>query len=162
MSNLFHGTPSHMAPELMLKGHMSKAADTYAFGVTLWELFTMDSAFQGIPPALLGHKGIPPALLGHEAPGPAKTQGYPRAPSFQDIMDRLMAMRSELHGPLEEMRSHQGIPDAKPSLTNSFSIQPNPEASLSLHRPSFQNIMDRLMAMRSELHGPSEILRSHS
>eukprot|EP00798_Chlamydomonas_sp_ICE-L_P005107 gene5107-34909_t len=30
-------------------------------------------------------------------------------------MDRLMAMRSELHGPSEEMRSYEVIPDANPS-----------------------------------------------
>jgi serine/threonine protein kinase len=31
---------SHMAPEVMLQGRISKAADVYSFGITLWDLFT--------------------------------------------------------------------------------------------------------------------------
>eukprot|EP00983_Pelagomonas_calceolata_P055908 1144356-Pelagomonas_calceolata.AAC.2 len=30
----------HMAPEVLLEGRVSKAADVYAFGITLWELYT--------------------------------------------------------------------------------------------------------------------------
>ena len=30
---------SHMAPEVMMQGRISKSADVYAFGITLWELF---------------------------------------------------------------------------------------------------------------------------
>jgi hypothetical protein len=36
-----------MAPEVMLEGRASKAADVYAFGITLWELFTGGVAFRG-------------------------------------------------------------------------------------------------------------------
>jgi serine/threonine protein kinase len=36
-----------MAPEALLHGHISKAADVYAFGITLWELFTGGQAYQG-------------------------------------------------------------------------------------------------------------------
>ncbi len=36
-----------MAPEILLEGRVSKAADVYAFGVTMWELFTAGHAFQG-------------------------------------------------------------------------------------------------------------------
>lgn len=35
---------------------MSKAADVYAFGITMWEMYTGRRAFEGIPRALLGHK----------------------------------------------------------------------------------------------------------
>lgn len=38
---------SHMPPEALLNGHISKAADTYAFGISLWELFTGGQAYQG-------------------------------------------------------------------------------------------------------------------
>lgn len=38
---------SHMAPEALLRGHISKAADVYSFGVTLWELFTGCHAYHG-------------------------------------------------------------------------------------------------------------------
>ena len=38
-----------MAPEVMLEGHVSKAADVYAFGVTMWEVFTSGHAYKGEP-----------------------------------------------------------------------------------------------------------------
>jgi hypothetical protein len=45
-----------MAPEILIKGHISKAADVYAFGMVLWELYTAQKVFKGIPRALLGHQ----------------------------------------------------------------------------------------------------------
>ncbi len=42
------GTLTHMAPELLLHGRMSKAADVYAYGITLWELYTAENAFAGV------------------------------------------------------------------------------------------------------------------
>jgi serine/threonine protein kinase len=50
------GTMTHMAPEVMLVGKLSRGSDVYAFGVLLWELFTAQHAFKGIPRALLGHE----------------------------------------------------------------------------------------------------------
>ena len=29
---------THMAPETLMEGRVSKAADVYAFGITLWEV----------------------------------------------------------------------------------------------------------------------------
>ena len=40
------GTMTHMAPEIIQHGHQSKAADVYAFGITLWELYTGCIAFK--------------------------------------------------------------------------------------------------------------------
>ncbi|KAG2491416.1 hypothetical protein HYH03_010205 [Edaphochlamys debaryana] len=37
-SNCFQGTPSHSAPEVLLQGRLSKAADVWSFGVILLEL----------------------------------------------------------------------------------------------------------------------------
>ena len=35
-----YGTVTHMPPELLMEGKLSKAADVYAFGVLLWEMYT--------------------------------------------------------------------------------------------------------------------------
>eukprot|EP00878_Enallax_costatus_P026891 GHUV01028902.1.p1 GENE.GHUV01028902.1~~GHUV01028902.1.p1 ORF type:complete len:767 (+),score=239.67 GHUV01028902.1:298-2598(+) len=56
LSNAFQGTLTHMAPEILIKGHISKAADVYALGMVLWELYTGKHVFKGIPKALLGHQ----------------------------------------------------------------------------------------------------------
>ncbi|KXZ50239.1 hypothetical protein GPECTOR_17g877 [Gonium pectorale] len=47
------GSLSHMSPELLLCGHVSKANDVYAYGILLYELFTGDRAWEGVPRALL-------------------------------------------------------------------------------------------------------------
>ena len=33
-----YGTVTHMSPELLLEGRLSKAADVYSFGVLLWQV----------------------------------------------------------------------------------------------------------------------------
>lgn len=38
---------SHLSPEGLVSGHLSKASDVYAYGITLWELYTGGSAYQG-------------------------------------------------------------------------------------------------------------------
>ena len=35
-----YGTVTHMPPELLMEGKLTKSADVYAFGVLLWELYT--------------------------------------------------------------------------------------------------------------------------
>lgn len=42
--------------QILIKGHISKAADVYAYGMVLWELYTAQKVFKGIPRALLGHQ----------------------------------------------------------------------------------------------------------
>jgi serine/threonine protein kinase len=44
---LLQGTMSHMSPEALLHGRISKAGDVYSFGITLWELFTSGHAYAG-------------------------------------------------------------------------------------------------------------------
>ncbi|KAL6748814.1 kinase-like domain-containing protein, partial [Haematococcus lacustris] len=36
INNLFQGTITHMAPEVLKDGCISKQSDVYAFGITLW------------------------------------------------------------------------------------------------------------------------------
>lgn len=55
VSNAFQGTMSHMAPETLMHGRVSKAVDVYAFGITLFELYSGERAFKGVPKVVLGH-----------------------------------------------------------------------------------------------------------
>ncbi|PNW79397.1 hypothetical protein CHLRE_09g413400v5 [Chlamydomonas reinhardtii] len=108
-SNMFQGSLTHMAPEVMLAGHVSRAADVFAFGITLWEIFTSGHPYRGTPGALLGHQtskegrrpvfplGTPAAFKGLAercwAPEPAAR------PTFNEILDTLLRLRAEVPGP---------------------------------------------------------------
>lgn len=50
------GTLTHMAPELLLHGHASRASDVYAYGILLWELATGRRPYSGTPVGMLAHK----------------------------------------------------------------------------------------------------------
>lgn len=43
-----YGTVTHMPPELLLDGKLSKSADVYAYGVLLYELFTAERPWHGL------------------------------------------------------------------------------------------------------------------
>ena len=43
-----YGTVTHMPPELLAEGRLSKAADVYAFGVLLWEMYTSKRPWSGL------------------------------------------------------------------------------------------------------------------
>ncbi|KAI8466064.1 MAG: hypothetical protein J3K34DRAFT_524825 [Monoraphidium minutum] len=58
ISNLFQGTMTHMAPETLDLGRISRASDVYAFGILLYELFTGDGAFRGVAKAMLGYEVV--------------------------------------------------------------------------------------------------------
>jgi len=142
VSSLFQGTLTHMAPEVLLKGTCSKASDVYAFGIVLWELFTCGSPFRGVPPALLGHL-IVKELKRPDWP-PVVPSGYkdlveacwdqdPDArPTFEEILQRLTALRNELGTPtpplqpISLLRPQRG----QPHLQNRTSPQGQEELSL--------------------------------
>lgn len=48
VSNVHSGTMTHMAPEVLLAGQLSKASDVYAFGIILYELFSGKRPFEGL------------------------------------------------------------------------------------------------------------------
>jgi serine/threonine protein kinase len=43
-----YGTVTHMPPEMLLHGEISKAADIYSFGVLVWEMLTGTRAWAGL------------------------------------------------------------------------------------------------------------------
>ncbi|KAI8472037.1 MAG: hypothetical protein J3K34DRAFT_520076 [Monoraphidium minutum] len=51
ISNLRQGTPFYVAPEVLHRGSVTKAADVYSFGVLLWEMY------QGKPPYRRSRQG---------------------------------------------------------------------------------------------------------
>lgn len=44
------GTPTHMPPELLADGDLSKGTDVYAFGVIMWEVYHGKRAWAGMHP----------------------------------------------------------------------------------------------------------------
>ena len=102
-----------MAPEILMQGIVSKAADVYAFGITLWEMFTGETAFSDIPGPHLGHA----ITSGKKRPNFSivTPQAYKRLaeacwspdaearPTFAQILQALQTMRL-------------GLPPATPSI----------------------------------------------
>ena len=56
VSGVHAGTLTHMAPEILMSGHISKAADVYAFGILMYETLTAQKAFRGVPMHLISSK----------------------------------------------------------------------------------------------------------
>jgi len=134
MSNVFQGTLTHMAPEVLLEGRISKAADVYAFGITLWELFSGGHAFAGTQRALLGH------LITKEGKRPEFNPTTPSAyrqlaeccwqpnadarPTFDEILETLLQMRHEVGGETPPVIITPTQPDAAPDVL--FKLQNGP------------------------------------
>ncbi|GAX78317.1 hypothetical protein CEUSTIGMA_g5759.t1 [Chlamydomonas eustigma] len=124
VSNMFHGTLSHMAPEILMDGQQSNAADVYAFGITLWELYTGKQVYKGIPYAVLGFQvsrsnyrptfpaGTPPAFASlasicwHEQPA--------SRPSFASILEELKELRGAVERSTPALQLHL-IPSSESS-----------------------------------------------
>ncbi|GLI62400.1 hypothetical protein VaNZ11_005017 [Volvox africanus] len=108
VSNAFHGTLAYMAPETLLHGHVSRASDVYGFGILLYELYTADVAFRGVPKALIGHaitkenlRPVFPATLGapfeYQLLACRCWESNPEIrPEFDFILDSLKRMRVRL------------------------------------------------------------------
>ncbi|KAG2491275.1 hypothetical protein HYH03_010282 [Edaphochlamys debaryana] len=115
VSHMFQGSLTHMAPEVMLHGHVSRAADVYAFGITMWEIFTSGHPYRGTPGALLGHQtskeGRRPVFpLGTPADFRqlAEACWHPDAsqrPSFGEILETLGRLRAEIPGPTPTLQN---------------------------------------------------------
>jgi hypothetical protein len=72
------GTLSHMAPEVLADGLLTKAADVFSFGVLLWEMYTGLRAWRGRPAAQIIHlvtSGKGRLSLPEEAPAALRVGG---------------------------------------------------------------------------------------
>ncbi|KAG2423701.1 hypothetical protein HXX76_015091 [Chlamydomonas incerta] len=49
------GSITHMAPEVLVQGRVSKCSDVYAFGILLYELYTGQHAYYDVPPPMLAY-----------------------------------------------------------------------------------------------------------
>ncbi|KAG2453166.1 hypothetical protein HYH02_002490 [Chlamydomonas schloesseri] len=110
VSNAFHGTLVYMAPETLLKGHVSRASDVYSFGILLYELYSGETAYKDVPKALLGHAitkdnlrpVFPPALgapFEYQLLACRCWESNPEIrPEFEFIVDELKRMRGRLCG----------------------------------------------------------------
>ena len=123
-SGLFQGTLSHMAPEVMLHGKQSKAADVYSFGIFLWELSTAGTPYKEIHPAHIGHY-ITKQKKRPEWPedSPLSLQSLAERcwahdpehrPSFDDIYQLLVEMRREVKSPTPVVTIKDPAPPSAP------------------------------------------------
>ncbi|GIL79156.1 hypothetical protein Vretimale_16700 [Volvox reticuliferus] len=108
LSSCFQGTLTHMAPEVMLEGRISKAADVYSFGILMWELFCGGDPFAGVPRAHIGHAITKegrrpkfPPFAPRDYVALANSCWDPDAalrPSFEKVLTELVRLREELGG----------------------------------------------------------------
>jgi serine/threonine protein kinase len=102
-----YGTVTHMPPELLLEGKMTKAGDVYAYGVILWEMFMGQRPWSG-----LSHGQIIQAIttskqlaLGSSCPTILRKLIYrcmaakaEERPSFEQLIVELDEVEDELVG----------------------------------------------------------------
>ncbi|KAG2449181.1 hypothetical protein HYH02_005928 [Chlamydomonas schloesseri] len=120
------GSLSHMSPELLLCGHVSKAVDVYAYGVLLFELFTGERAWEGMPRALLPARvaleGWRPVFPPHTPRGfreLAERCWHPdpaKRPQFEDILATLRALREAWAAATAPQPPAEWSPVASPQL----------------------------------------------
>ncbi|GIL66467.1 hypothetical protein Vafri_20001 [Volvox africanus] len=101
-----YGTISHMPPECLISGIISKATDVFAFGVLLWQMYTGLRPWAGMNHGqiiynvgmknvqLLFPPGTPPAIADLSS---SCTRTNPvQRPSFNEILDKLDNIRASL------------------------------------------------------------------
>ncbi|GFR41530.1 hypothetical protein Agub_g2226 [Astrephomene gubernaculifera] len=104
MSGMRQGTPFYASPELAQQGIMSRAADTYAFGVLLWELYWGRPIWVPDSWAACGyvqHQDFP--LLPPDCPtdyaaltAACLQANHLRRPGFEEVMARLGNLAQQL------------------------------------------------------------------
>ncbi|KAG2423557.1 hypothetical protein HXX76_015198 [Chlamydomonas incerta] len=110
ISNAYQGTPFFTAPEVIMHGRLSPAADMYSFGVVLWLLLHgVSLRGAGVAVTLYRVSPIGPELLRRTSPDlpPAATQLLAecldldpgRRPTAVDAVQRITALLEEALGP---------------------------------------------------------------
>ncbi|PNH11049.1 putative serine/threonine-protein kinase, partial [Tetrabaena socialis] len=128
------GTLSHVAPELLLHGHISRHVDTYAFGILLHELFTGGRAYSGVPKALLPHQvavqGLRPVLPPYTPPAfrllvESCWDANPHSrPSIQGVMAALQSMRAAQGAAAAEAAAAAADSDSGPAVAGEWVAVP--------------------------------------
>ncbi|WIA33783.1 hypothetical protein OEZ86_006896 [Tetradesmus obliquus] len=113
VSQMHMGTLTHMAPELLLHGHASRASDVYAYGILLWELATGRRPYSGTPVGMLAHKvaqqGWRPAWPGGCCePVQALTEMcWAQDPADRPSFDAIVAQLEDMAGQLDALKQQQ-------------------------------------------------------
>ncbi|KAL3138629.1 hypothetical protein ABBQ32_006391 [Trebouxia sp. C0010 RCD-2024] len=117
-----YGTVTHMPPELLMEGKLTKSADVYAFGVLLWEMYTGEKPFAGMRHAqiiyhvttLLAHPQFPA-----DTPPQLKELGdrcmhfdKDKRPTFSQLLPSLEQLELDLG-----IHKEQAIPAPSPAPT---------------------------------------------
>ncbi|GIL48868.1 hypothetical protein Vafri_5296 [Volvox africanus] len=100
-----YGTITHMCPELLVDGLLSKAADVYSFGVIVWEMYTGQRPYGGLTHGQILHAITTgkPLALGASCPQPLKVflsrclaPKPGDRPNFPQIIEMLEELEQEL------------------------------------------------------------------
>mmetsp|Transcript_4144 Transcript_4144/g.9967 ORF Transcript_4144/g.9967 Transcript_4144/m.9967 type:complete len:265 (+) Transcript_4144:4666-5460(+) len=104
ISGVHAGTLTHMAPEILMCGRISKSADVYAFGILLFEILTGEKAFKGVPAMQLTADVTTRCRRPHFPPGSPKQYAELAArcwehdpntrPTFVEVIEALDTMQS--------------------------------------------------------------------
>mmetsp|Transcript_8962 Transcript_8962/g.26850 ORF Transcript_8962/g.26850 Transcript_8962/m.26850 type:complete len:941 (-) Transcript_8962:2021-4843(-) len=95
MSTNTFGTVTHMPPELLREGQLSKAVDVYAFGVLLWEMYVGERPWAGLRPV---------SIILKKTQGKAQLQwpnGTPQA--YRALADRCMSSMPKERPPFADI-----------------------------------------------------------
>ncbi|GLC39870.1 hypothetical protein PLESTF_000919300 [Pleodorina starrii] len=100
-----YGTVTHMCPELLVDGLLSKAADVYSFGVIMWEMYTGQRPYGGLTHGQILHAITTgkPLPLGASCPQPLRVfltrclaPKPTDRPTFPEIIEMLEELEQEL------------------------------------------------------------------
>ncbi|CAL5225265.1 g8059 [Coccomyxa viridis] len=149
VSTFTYGTAAYMAPELLQKGKMTRAADVYSFAMIMVELFTCKRLFEG-----LAQQQIMYQVFSGQKP-PLDRTGMPEAygqliddcwqddpeqrPTFAVILQRLRGMYKDERQRLHDLQLQAGEP-----ITPVSQPSPRPQHSLGTSEGAQQLVLQQL------------------